>query len=330
MTTAAPFRVLNTYDPFLIFEQELPRMRFSQRTPAPSAGEALVLVGGPEMLVVRSGERVPSWYLGNYRYLYKLDLGEHPLVVEGRLPANDGAFVFQAHLTYTAFVADPVLVTTTRVRNVAAVVVPYLMRIMRDCSLDFDAGDVGPAERKINRALAAATGDGGIGVHRCIAQLTIDAEEGAGVRGHRRTLMEMSDREMRFRQYEAFLRDGDTKLLTLHLAEHPDDAGALFNLLKEREDKEADRFLETLRVVLNSDDAGEDFEVEEGRRRMLRSLFDKAEPGGMSPMRRISASRVRGTLSTPPAPAGAEPEKKPAAPGASRVVKPPRRDPDAE
>ena len=322
MTMVPPYRVLNTYDPFLVFEQELPRLRFNMRAPTPTAGQALVLVGGPEIIVVRPGERVPNWFVGNYRYLYKVDVGEHPLDVEGRLPAHDGAFVFQAHLSYTAFVRDPAQVAMSRTRNVAATVVPYLMQIMRDCSLDFDPGDVGPAERKINTALAAATGEGGVGVHRCLAQLTIDSDEGAGVRAHRITLMEMQNREMRFRQYETFLRDGDTKLLTLHLAEHPDDAGALYSMLRDQEGEESDRFLQTLKVVLNSAGDDEDFELDEGRRRMVRSLFDKADPSGMSPIRRISASRVRGTLGPAPAepdrPATVEGEARPGKPAAAR------------
>jgi hypothetical protein len=296
MSTVTPYRILTSYDPFILFEQELPRLRFNQRAPSPTAGQALVLVGGPEILVVRPGERVPNWLLGDYRYLYKMDVGEHPLALDCRLPARDGAFVFQAHLAYTAFVRDPATVATSRVRNVAAAVAPYLMQVMRNCSMDFDASDVGRAERKINAELVSAVGDSGIGVHRCIVQLTIDDDEGTGIREHRRTLMEISNRGMRFRQYEDFLRDGDTNLLTLHLAEHPEDAGALFNMLKDRESEESDRFLQTLRVVLNSSDGDEDFEIDEGRRRMVKSLFDKAAPDGMSPMRRISASRVRGTL----------------------------------
>lgn len=333
-----PYRIVNTYDPFLIYEEEVPRLRFNIRTPIPTAGQALVLAGGPELLVVRPGERVPSWYLGNHRYLYKVDTGDHPLEVECRLPAHDGAFHFQAHLSYTAFVRDPALVATSRVRDVAAAVVPYLIQIMRNCALDFDAGEVGPAERKINSALGGAAGTGGIGVHRCLVQLTIDSDEGAGVRAHRMTLMEMSNREMRFRQYESFLRDGDTNLLTLHLAEHPDDAGALYSMLKEREGEESDRFLQTLKVVLsNADD--EDFEIEDGRRRMVKGLFDRAAPGAMSPMRRISPSRVRGTLiAGGPAddatePTGATPvvDGDVPAPAAPRSrVKRTLRDPDAE
>ena len=157
--------------------------------------------------------------------------------------------------------------------------------------------------------------------------------------------MELSTKELRFRKYEEFVRDGDAKLLVMHLTAHPEDAGALYHMLAERESEESSRFIQALRVVLNGGDGDDDFEIEDGRRRMLKSLFDRAAPGATSPYRRLSASRIRGTLTSgaaDPTPETMEGEAVPSAPaasagpaagkpGPSRVVRGAEpRDPDAE
>ena len=177
--STAPYRVLSTFDPFITFEQKLPRVRVAER-PVPTASQTLVLVGGPEMVEVRSGQRVPNWLFAGYRYLYVVDVGEHPLELTCALPAADGAFVFHAHLAYTVFVADAMQVVRSHVRNAAAALAPLLIGRMRECTQTFDAGDVGPAERKINAVLARVEGDSGLAVRRCLAQLTIDTDEGRG------------------------------------------------------------------------------------------------------------------------------------------------------
>ena len=341
-----PFRALNTFDPFIVFEQEVNLWRFGERMPTPTASQSLVFSGSAGLSVIDAGQRVPRWRMGGYRHLYLVDVAEHPLELTCALPARDSAFVFNAHLAYTCWVSDPAEAVRKSVRDVAATVGPLLTHAMRRMTITFDAGDGGPAEERVNAVLAVPLSEAGLAVRRCVATLTIDSDEASGVRAHRKTAMELSTRELRFRKYEEFVRDGNAKLVALHLAEHPEDAGALLDMLAGRESEDSDRFIQTLRVLLSSGGGDEDFDIEEGRRRMLRGIFDRAAPDGSSASRRISASRVKGTLLSggrDPAPtieseaetAAPEPAAEPGTgrPPASRVRSSPRpapRDPDAE
>lgn len=134
-----------TYDPILE-TAEPPQAR-----PVPPR-TALVLETARGARVLLHREQFPErQHAGRRSHL--VDLAIHGLAMEARLPSRDPSFGFDAMVSFSCQVTNPIMVATNGIRDVTAAVRPRLVKILRAVAQRYDVHDVAVAEAALNSAL---------------------------------------------------------------------------------------------------------------------------------------------------------------------------------
>lgn len=320
-----------TYNP-IVEVRELPRFRFNVRDLRAKAHTALVLVsatGG--MLKVAAGEQVPQVRTGDYREAYFIDVAEHQLQMECKLPSSDGAFSFNASVNYRCRVADPKEVVAHRCTDAAAVIAPILKRTLRGVARKHAPDQVGAAEADVNDELfGKLSAEPGFHVSGCSVELSLDGDEAAYNRKKRNAVhrRELDAGELAIIQ--PLVESGDDGLLALYLTRHPDDAAAVVDLLKSHDHATGEQRLEALRIIFSKPGSDDDFDMERVRHSIASTIADELKsvrPGVPRPA--LSRSRLRGTLFGEITDDGSGPADDPA-PSYRRGADEAPRDPDAD
>lgn len=320
-----------TYNP-IVEVRELPRFRFNVRDLRAKAHTALVLVsatGG--MLKVAAGEQVPQVRTGDYREAYFIDVAEHQLQMECKLPSSDGAFSFNASVNYRCRVADPKEVVAHRCTDAAAVIAPILKRTLRGVARKHAPDQVGAAEADVNDELfGKLSAEPGFHVSGCSVELSLDGDEAAYNRKKRNAVhrRELDAGELAIIQ--PLVESGDDGLLALYLTRHPDDAAAVVDLLKSHDHATGEQRLEALRIIFSKPGSDDDFDMERVRHSIASTIADELKsvrPGVPRPA--LSRSRLRGTLFGEITDDGFGPADDPA-PSYRRGADEAPRDPDAD
>jgi hypothetical protein len=319
-----------TYNPILEV-RELPRIRFKVGDLRAKAHTTLVLVSATgEMQKIGAGEPVPQARMGDYREAYFIDVAEHQLQMECKLPSSDGAFSFHAVVSYRCQVAEPKEVVAHRCTDVAAVIEPVLRSTLRGIARKHAPDEAGAAEANANdQLLGRLSAEPGFQVSGCSVELSLDGDEAGYIRkkrnaGHQRDL---DGEEMAV--IRPLVESGDDGLLALYLTRHPDDAAAVVDLLKSHDYASGAQRLEALRVIFSKPGSDDDFDMERVRHSIASTIADElrsVRPGAAP--HALTRGRLRGTLLGETIDGDAVPADHPA-PSYRRGADEAPRDPDA-
>jgi hypothetical protein len=290
--------VNTTYNP-IVEIRELPRLRFNVRDLRATAHTVLVLVSATgEMLKVGAGELVPQVRTADYREAYFIDIAEHQLQMECKLPSNDGAFFFNASVSYRCMVAEPRDVVAHRCTDAAAVIEPVLKRTLRSIARKHAPDHVGAAEANANDDLfGKLSAEPGFHVSGCSVELSLDGDEAAAKRKRRIAEYRRELDAGELAVIRPLVEAGDDGLLALYLTRHPDDAAAVVDLMKSHDQAAGEQRLEALRVIFSKPGSDDDFDMERVRHSIASTIAEELKgvrPG--APRLALNRSRLRGTL----------------------------------
>ena len=309
-----------TYDPIVSGPEQVSLVQLRPLA-RPQLGLALVLVApSGELLTFESGTPVRIPAFGRARTMYLIDTAEHQLFLEAQLPSSDPAFVFMAHLTYRTRVADPAAIASRQIRDIGELLRPYLVGAMRAATRRVDIAHAARAEEAIEAALATVVCDRAVTVSNYHVELPVQADEAASSgRSFRETTRTLRLSEIKASQMRDLLAGGSPDLLALHLAEHPEDTGAIIEMIVAGDIAEGRNMLQAISIMYGrggSDD--EPFDSHDERRKLMDRFLARALPagsvwdgpagpgsdrGGARPeASRLGGSRLRGSLARSPEP----------------------------
>jgi hypothetical protein len=258
--------VIQTYNPILECV-ELARIRIGTPLRAPAMGSALVLeraVGEP--VVIEAGDRVPEARLGNYRRLYRIDVGMRGLSFPVQTPSADAAFPFAVTVRFGCRVIDPVAIARDGVRDMTAALSPSLSAVVREVAAGFDAMRPNDAESAITARLNSALPP--LSVELTGFSVSVAMVDTAEIVTARRRIRvgEMKRDAMRP------VASGGRDEMLAHVMSI-DDGNPMAMIDREREDREADTQakLEMLRTLVGG--AKEGHETEELRKHVVSEFF---------------------------------------------------------
>jgi hypothetical protein len=171
----------STYNPLLGEESRSRYRRFGRRY-RPEPGVALVVhrEGRPLVVLADPTDRLTageSWW-ANIKAVYRVDLTDHLLEFEGRLPCAGHATFSQVRLRVVCAVKDPVAAVTRAVDDAAGALRPVLMDAMAKVSLQYPAHQADEARRAIRAALVEREETVGFSpvfrLHDMAVELTLD------------------------------------------------------------------------------------------------------------------------------------------------------------
>lgn len=286
-----------TYNPILEV-RILRRFRLAVRDLRPTMNTALVLVpdaGDP--LVIRSGEIVPQIRTANYRELYVIDTSDHLLQLECRLPSSESAFAFHTVISYRCMVSDPAFVVKNSYTDAGAVLAPLLTRVLRATTRGFDPAEAGQAEGMANHDLRDLRFGLGFSVSDCVVELALDGDEAGYKRKLRNTRHTVEVEQAELEHVMPYVEAGDVGMLALFIAKHREHAGAVVDLLMERDHQRGAQLIEAMKVVFAKSTPDDDFDIESARTRIVRQVVDEMSGERSSgPALSLSRGRLRGTL----------------------------------
>lgn len=272
--------------------RSLPRVRLNIRDLRATVTTALVLISdGAEPLVVRAGERVPNARTANYREAYVVDMTERTLTLGTALPSYDGALSFRAQVNCVCQVDDPVLIVRNSVRDAAETLRPLILRELRAVSSNFQAHQMGQAEKVIDRRLSEFRPEGiGLTIKRGSVELSLDPDVERAIRTKHNVSASLETDQLRYDQLIPMIESGDTGLLAMYLGRNPGQAGAVFDLLLTHENERGAQMIEAIKTAMAGRSPDDDFQIEDARTRMI----DKAVEGLSGSAGR--GGRLRGSL----------------------------------
>jgi hypothetical protein len=319
-----------TYNP-IVEVRQLPRFRLSVSDLRAKAHTALVLVSPTgEMLKVGPGAPVPKVRTGAYPEAYFIDVAEHQLQMECKLPCSDGAYNFNASVGYRCRVAEPRDVVAHRCTDAAAVFEPLIKRALRRVARKYGPDEAGRAEDDANGVLREPNSIAGFYVSECSVELSLDGDEAAYVREARKAVQRRELDKGDMDVIRPLVEAGNEGLLALHLLKHPDDAAAVVDLMKSHEYAAGDQRLEALRLILSKPESDDDFDMVRIRNSIASTIAEELKGGRPNtPRPALSGKRLRGTLlgaATDGEPSPADPPAPPYRRGADEAP----RNPDAD
>lgn len=219
---------------------------------------------------------------------YDIDMSPHPATLRFALPSAEEVYRFRARMSMTWAVYAPAVVARFEVRDALAVFWPFLSQRLRAISRRFSIEQSALAEAEINNDLKAAPfqTERGIEISFCTVDLDLDASAKTHLAGYteaRRAIerakaehelamlkknqavaearlqqeleiltaaheIELKRQRMAF--YRSALENGSLSVLVLQLIEHPDDVGAVVDLMKNRKDDFYNKTRDVIRDLL--------------------------------------------------------------------------------
>ncbi len=271
-----------------------------QSVPSAMPGTALVFTGNAPPLVLYPGQRIGRGELrwNKYTYLYQIDIADHLLTIQSKLPCSTDAFEFDADVNFLCSVDNPLAIVHRNLTNVDAFIEPMILQIMRDVSRRYNVDQSGDAEQAITMVVKDRVYEAGFKLNRFIINLKLEDEVRATIREQKTIAMAMQidqaqhDRQMSIdRQKQAQLQanaefyatqisKGPLGLLALIMANKPDDLVTAYNTLTEQRQLEWQQHMQQLKFLVDND-ALEGVEISELGRRILPQLityFEKQQP----------------------------------------------------
>lgn len=281
------------YNPILATEEN-PRWNLFQAVPSPEPGVALVLFReGHPLITLLPGDRLTSGEIrwGKYRKIYKIDISSHTFSFAVTLPCQSDAFDFNASVQVTCSVNNPALIVKHRIADAQPILTDLITNTMRSISRKYDVEKSEEAERDIDMTLNSQTYDVGFILHRVIIRLTLEEDARTYIRQlrqydrdkvlvsreaqlqQRRDEFEQGHLKLKMSFYGPLIEQGQWQLLSLQLANNPNDVPAILQMIQNQRQLEMKQQLEVLKIMLE-EDALEGFQLESVGKRALQKLVD--------------------------------------------------------
>jgi len=244
---------------------EPPRTRFGRRPVPPRAGIAYVFITSDGRMLESSlyqpnGE---DWTSRRLQTMYEVDVSEHLLEFGCKLPClqDVGHFLADIHLAWK--VDDPLEVVRRNLRDAPGELRPWVIARMHEIAEVIDVRERAFAQKRINDELGVAKGvklSIGLEICRLNATLTLDQAASEHV-AHLTTIIRGEEADQRKQQsslarkehWQQAIAGGYRAFLPAYLAEHPEHAGRVLDLLRADEVASLDRNLAAFRAMLDAD-----------------------------------------------------------------------------
>ncbi|MGF1538303.1 MAG: hypothetical protein ACFB4J_17715 [Elainellaceae cyanobacterium] len=309
--------MVETYQPILFKEDVNPRSLMLGRL-VPDGSTVVVLYrDGQAPLVVGSADKAPSrtdLIFGNYRWLYKVNLGRHVWRFPCELRSKTLGFNFQAEVTLSCSVSDPVAVIQQHgsQSDICQLLQNRIFEMLESVSCEHDIHEDNSAAAAIRAQLKEATIESGFAVSLVSIKLTSESPITDMIR--ERTLIQLSSRkqvtlmaetanlertsleqtiemeqvrsrldaarqqrlERKVQHYETLLETDSLGLLALHLTQNPEDMAAVVQLLGDQPSAALKKKLSVLKAV-TEDNGADGKPLDEGEKEIIQRLIGLAE-----------------------------------------------------
>jgi len=295
------------------------RLRILKRPPSPRPGMALVVhrIGHNTITIYPNDSMTMgevAW--GRNVSLYEVDVSERSLGFACKLPCRSDAFDFsaKAHVTYR--VDDPSIVVSNGVVADGRELVQRLtLNVMRAKSREFEVEQSAEAEAAISELVLNTPHEPPSGLK--VVRFTVELELEEDARTFMRKLkilernkeyelgrselekqrlalsQELETKKLKF--YGPLVRGGNWELLSLYLANNPDEVANVAATLRKLDTETLDKQLAFLKTLIEGD-AVEGFDMGETAQRLLGSLVESLESG--PPRRALNVGSQPETLET--------------------------------
>jgi hypothetical protein len=286
-----------TYDPIREIV-ELRRVRMKAPLEPPAMGTALVLErAAGEPLVVWPGDKVPEARFGNYRRLYRVDVGNRGVSITVTAPSRDPAFPFTVTVAVGSQIIDPVVVVRDGVRDMAAALQPSLTGIVRAVAAHFDLAESTAAEAAIIARLNAAYPLSSVRLTGFA--VTVDVVDTSGVLTATR---EVKVHEIRLNAMRPVVEGGRDELLAHSMAINNGDPTPFLDAEQEERENATQASLQALAMLMGSSKGLEEFITSRISEQAVNRFFPGA--GAAIPSRRGVRERLerktRGSIESGP------------------------------
>jgi hypothetical protein len=225
---------------------------------------------------------------------YLIDTSPYTIIFDCSLPSNHDAVEFRADVQLICQVARPQVIVQHKITDACAAIERPITRLMRLASRahDVSMANRSDAEQAVNQAILKQPDWCGFKIVDVMVRLGLGDEDLEHQRKLRQTAREIElhreqstldnqreylDRERRKQTVEFYtelVREGNSKLVLLHLAEHPDEARDIAHLLTQLKQADQKHWLEAL-MKLKGSDVLEDHHVHELRDFILLQLTNR-------------------------------------------------------
>ncbi|MGB3615730.1 MAG: hypothetical protein WBA10_18180, partial [Elainellaceae cyanobacterium] len=295
---------------------------------------------GQEPLVVGAADKAPSradLLFGTYRWLYKVNIGRHVWSFPCELRSNTTAFSFQAEITLSCYVDDPVVVVRQHAGqvDVCQMLQSRMFEVLESVSCEYDIHDDSSAAMGMRSRFKQPVAESGFMLQLVSLKLSSEAPIAELIR--EQTLIQLSSRkqvtlmgetaslertsleqsiemehvrgrldaarqqrlERKVQLYSKLLETDSLGLLALQIAQNPDDMATVTRLLGEQPQADLRRKLNILKAVTeeNGADGRPLDETEKTTIQRLISLAETARPALRSAQEETSAA---GDAAEPP------------------------------
>jgi len=288
--------MVETYQPILLKKAVRPRSLLRQRL-IPEGSTVIVLYqDGQAPLVVGAADKAPSradLLFGAYRWLYKVNIGRHVWSFPCQLRSNTTAFNFQAEVTLSCQVDDPVAVIQqhTGQADVCQMLQSRMFELLESVSCEYDIHDDSSATMGMRSRFKQPVAESGFMLQMVSLKLTSEAPISELIR--EQTLIQLSSRkqvtlmgetanlertsleqsiemehvrsrldaarqqrlEHKVQIYSKLLETDSLGLLALQLTQNPDDMATVTRLLGDQPPADLRRKLNILRAVTEENGA---------------------------------------------------------------------------
>jgi hypothetical protein len=166
--------MIGTYNP-IIETIELSRLPILGSLPAPIAGSACVYIAAGETLVLSPGasaRSVSRW--AGYQYVYRVDMSDHVVGFEYRLPSRSLIELFDATIVFSCRVVDPETVVLRNITDVVATLQARIVAAARPVAATFEFDDLRAAEVAVGQALTELSQQGPFATEGFLVTLGLD------------------------------------------------------------------------------------------------------------------------------------------------------------
>jgi hypothetical protein len=255
-------------------------------------------LGRPLEIFTAAGGRLTGGELmwGRVRNIYRVDVSDHTLEWECRLPSEEDSFDFHAWLQLTCSVTDPVAVVENKIRDAYPVIEPALADTMQGVSRRFTLRDRATAEGALMSALRQRELEERISpvfrMTRIVVRLRLDP-----------TIVDVNQKRKLHREfYLPIVHQGEWSQLALLLVQNPNELNNVIEGLRQQDQQAIMAQLAALELFMQGKDGDvEAHEYEPLRKKMLQGLFDGLRRGvdassGFGPRRPSELGDGSGTI----------------------------------
>ena len=309
--------MVETYQPILLKEDVRTRSLLRRRL-VPDGSEVIVLYrDGQAPLVIKAADKTPpraDLIFGNYRWLYKVNIGRHIWRFSCELRSHTSAFNFPAEVTLSCRVEDPVAVIErfSGQTDICQLLQNRAFELMEAVSSAYDIHDDSNAAAAIRDRFEHPINEQGFALELVALKLT--SEDPITELLRERTLIQLTSRkqvtlmgetanlertsleqsiemehvrgrldearqqrlERKVQLYAKLLETDSLGLLALQLAQNPDDIAAVSHLLAQQPQAELQQKLNLLKAVTEENGA-DGRPLDDAEKQVVQRLIGLAE-----------------------------------------------------